>query len=136
MTTHFLDEAEWCDRLLILDKGRRVALDTPEALKRSVSGTVLVLRTKGPHAATLATEAASAFPSAPIAVVRDEETLEFELPADASPEAERDLINGLLRRYRARVAGLSLAAPSLENVFARLTGRSFDSVPDEEPAAK
>ncbi|HEY8966654.1 MAG TPA: ABC transporter ATP-binding protein, partial [Candidatus Methylacidiphilales bacterium] len=81
MTTHFLDEAEWCDRLLILDKGRRVALDTPEALKRSVSGTVLVLRTKGPHAATLATEAASAFPSAPIAVVRDEETLEFELPA-------------------------------------------------------
>ncbi|SDT95986.1 ABC-2 type transport system ATP-binding protein [Verrucomicrobium sp. GAS474] len=133
MTTHFLDEAEWCDRLLVLDRGRRVALDTPEALKRSVSGTILTLRTKGPEplAAALLERIAREFRVAPL--LRDEETLELELPPSASPEAERDLLNGLLRRYRDEIAGLTLAAPSLENVFARLTGRNFNAAEGESP---
>ncbi len=33
MTTHYMDEAEWCDRIAIMDHGEIVALDTPEALK-------------------------------------------------------------------------------------------------------
>ena len=33
MTTHYMDEAEWCDRIAIMDQGEIVALDTPEALK-------------------------------------------------------------------------------------------------------
>src|ERR1700732_2927828 len=33
MTTHYMDEAEWCDRIAIMDHGQIVALDTPEALK-------------------------------------------------------------------------------------------------------
>ncbi len=133
MTTHFLDEAEWCDRLLVLDRGRRVALDTPEALKRAVSGTVLTLRTKTPDAASFIDRIAAEFRLTP--VLRGEETLELELPAATSPEAERDLLNGLLRRYRPQIAGLELAAPSLENVFARLTGRAFDSVESADEAA-
>lgn len=34
VTTHYMDEAEYCDRLSIMDQGKIVALDTPEALKK------------------------------------------------------------------------------------------------------
>ena len=33
MTTHYMDEAEWCDRIAIMDHGEIVALDAPETLK-------------------------------------------------------------------------------------------------------
>ncbi len=36
LTTHYMDEAEYCDRIAIMDRGKIVALDTPEALKASV----------------------------------------------------------------------------------------------------
>ena len=36
LTTHYMDEAEHCDRIAIIDQGQIVALDTPEALKASV----------------------------------------------------------------------------------------------------
>jgi ABC-2 type transport system ATP-binding protein len=36
MTTHYMDEAEFCDRIAIMDRGEIVVLDTPEALKASV----------------------------------------------------------------------------------------------------
>src|SRR5207253_5340785 len=36
LTTHYMDEAEYCDRIAIMDNGRIIVLDTPEALKASV----------------------------------------------------------------------------------------------------
>src|SRR5436305_1192153 len=36
MTTHYMDEAEWCDRIAIMDNGVIVALDPPEVLKERV----------------------------------------------------------------------------------------------------
>ena len=35
VTTHFMDEAEYCDRVAILSRAQLIALDTPDALKRS-----------------------------------------------------------------------------------------------------
>jgi ABC-2 type transport system ATP-binding protein len=35
VTTHFMDEAEYCDRVAMLSRARLIALDTPDALKRS-----------------------------------------------------------------------------------------------------
>src|SRR4029453_2781946 len=45
MTTHYMEEAEWCDRIAIIDHGRIVALGTPEELKAQVGGDVVVLST-------------------------------------------------------------------------------------------
>jgi ABC-2 type transport system ATP-binding protein len=39
MTTHYMDEAENCDRVAIIDQGRIVALDTPAALKKATGKT-------------------------------------------------------------------------------------------------
>src|SRR5262249_26462004 len=43
MTTHYLDEAENCDRIAIIDRGKIQAVDTPAALKRRLGGDVIVV---------------------------------------------------------------------------------------------
>src|SRR5215831_3237354 len=58
-TTHFMDEAEKCDRLGILEKGRLIALGAPDQLKSRVGGDVIVLRTQ--FARTLQSEIESQF---------------------------------------------------------------------------
>src|SRR5512143_1371918 len=45
MTTHYMEEAENCDRIAIMDHGRIIALDTPERLKEMVEGDVIHLVT-------------------------------------------------------------------------------------------
>ena len=38
MTTHYLDEAEVCDRIAIIDNGVIIACDSPAGLKRALTG--------------------------------------------------------------------------------------------------
>ena len=45
MTTHYMEEAEHCDRIAIIDQGKIVGLGTPEALKGMVGGDVVTVRT-------------------------------------------------------------------------------------------
>ncbi|MEH6516742.1 MAG: ATP-binding cassette domain-containing protein [Halioglobus sp.] len=37
VTTHFMDEAEYCDRVALVNRGQLIALDTPDALKASAA---------------------------------------------------------------------------------------------------
>ena len=43
LTTHYMDEAERCDRIAIIDQGRIVAIDSPSALKASVGADTVTL---------------------------------------------------------------------------------------------
>ncbi len=54
MTTHYMDEAEFCDRIAIMDRGEIVVLDTPGALKASVGADRVVLGTADDDAAIAA----------------------------------------------------------------------------------
>src|SRR4051812_31535395 len=54
MTTHYMDEAEFCDRIAIMDRGEIVVLDTPEALKAGVGADRVVLGTGDDEAALAA----------------------------------------------------------------------------------
>jgi ABC-2 type transport system ATP-binding protein len=45
MTTHYMDEAEWCDRIAIMDHGQIVALDGPETLKAGVGKDRVMIHT-------------------------------------------------------------------------------------------
>lgn len=45
MTTHYIDEAENCDRIAIIDHGKIAALDTPKALKQQIGGDVVAVTT-------------------------------------------------------------------------------------------
>src|SRR3979409_2554506 len=51
LTTHYMDEAEHCDRIAIMDEGRLVALDTPSTLKASVGTDSVTIRTEDDAAA-------------------------------------------------------------------------------------
>src|SRR5690606_15013039 len=39
VTTHFMDEAEYCDRIAVLYRARLIALDTPDTLKKNAIST-------------------------------------------------------------------------------------------------
>jgi len=43
MTTHYMEEAEWCDRIAIIDHGTIVALGSPDELKAQVGGDIVVV---------------------------------------------------------------------------------------------
>jgi ABC-2 type transport system ATP-binding protein len=51
MTTHYMDEAEMCDRIAIMDQGEIVVLDTPEALKAAVGADRVRIQTDDDEAA-------------------------------------------------------------------------------------
>jgi ABC-2 type transport system ATP-binding protein len=54
LTTHYMDEAEYCDRIAIMDQGRIIVLDTPEALKASVGKDRVQISTDDDEAAIAA----------------------------------------------------------------------------------
>ncbi len=54
LTTHYMDEAEYCDRIAIMDRGTIVALDTPAALKASVGVDRVQIQTDDDEAAIAA----------------------------------------------------------------------------------
>jgi ABC-type multidrug transport system ATPase subunit len=51
VSTAYMDEAERCDHVALLDGGRIVALDTPEALQRGMAGDMLAVRASEPRQA-------------------------------------------------------------------------------------
>jgi len=115
LTTHRAEEAALCDRVAVLDAGRVVALDTPEALIARVAGDVISLEVDDPDA-TLARIARS-----------------FQLPARIANgrvliERERghELIPRLVEALPAgSVRSLSMHRPTLADVFVKLTGHSL-----------
>ncbi len=52
VSTAYLDEAERCDRVVLLHQGRVVALDTPEALRARLAGKIYTVRTSDPRRAS------------------------------------------------------------------------------------
>ena len=120
LTTHYLEEADaLCDRLAIIDHGRIVAEGTPDALKRQVAGDVITLGVDGAHDQALLILRGQGF-------VR-EASLEdgaLRLYVDHG-EVAMPAILRLLDGAGIELASLSLARPSLDDVFLRQTGRSL-----------
>jgi ABC-2 type transport system ATP-binding protein len=114
MTTHYMDEAEYCDRIAIIDNGTIIALDTPAQLKSHVRGDVIVLRT--PDNIRAAQELKEKFGFAPVA---DQQGVRFEAPNGA------ELIPRLVRELSVRVEAASMSQPTLDDVFLKLTGKKI-----------
>ena len=122
VTTHLMDEAEQCGRLGILDRGRLVALGTPESLRRSVGGDCLTMRSSNP--AELASRITSRFGLVPQWINQD-----LRIEHTAGHELLRDLVAA----FPDEISAVSLAKPTLEDVFIARTGHRFwDDVPGEE----
>lgn len=122
LTTHYLDEADaLCDRIVIMDEGTIVAEGTPDELKSQIGGDIiqLVLDSEPLAESALALLAGD---SAIHDVVRERETIRI------TAEQGDELLPALLRSLDAsgiHVQSVSLARPSLDDVFLKLTGRSL-----------
>ena len=114
MTTHYMDEAEFCDRIAIIDMGRIVALGTPDELKARVGGDVITIATTDNAAS--AAELGSKFGLTPTV---DDGTLRIEVSDGAA------FIPRLVRDLSAQVTAVALRRPSLDDVFLKLTGRAI-----------
>jgi ABC-2 type transport system ATP-binding protein len=114
VTTHHLEEADRCNRLLILDKGEKVALGKPEELKAEIGGEVLRLRSKEP--AVLAAQ------------LMVKLNIKTQLVGDLIQIEQLKayhLVTPILEAFPDQVLSLTLGLPTLEDVFIHKTGRRF-----------
>src|ERR671936_2549956 len=114
MTTHYMDEAEFCDRIAIIDRGAIVALGTPTELKGRIGGDVITLAVADVPAATR--EVQERFGIAPLAA---NGTLRIEVPDGAA------FLPRLVRELPMPISTVSLSRPSLDDVFLKLTGHAI-----------
>ncbi len=114
VTTHLMEEAERCDRLGILDRGQIVALGSPDELRLSVGGDCLTIQTLAP--ASLSEQIASRFQITPR---RLGDALRIE------HEAGHELLRDIVAAFPNEITAISLAKPTLEDVFIARTGHRF-----------
>lgn len=114
MTTHYMDEAENCDRVAIIDYGRIVAMDTLETLKDSVGGDVISVRTEDNEAAMrVLVGEYKLCPS-----IRDD-VISFAVPRG------EEFLPGFVSGFPVPILSVGLARPTMENVFLKVTGRTI-----------
>jgi ABC-2 type transport system ATP-binding protein len=111
LTTHQPDEAEHCDRLAVLDAGKVIACDTPEALRRRVGGDVITLDADAPEDV-----------AAQVGGVVVDGLVVIEAPRG------HELIPRLVEQVGpGRLRAVGLRRPTLGDVFIKLTGRGLGS---------
>lgn len=114
LTTHLMDEAEYCDRLVLLDRGSVAAQGTPESLKSEIGGDVITIE--------------SSEPARLKALIRERFALEAdEVEGLLRLERERGhaFIPQLVEAFPGLIRSVSLSKPSLEDVFIHHTGHRF-----------
>jgi ABC-2 type transport system ATP-binding protein len=114
LTTHYMDEAENCDRIAIVDHGKIVVLDTPEALKASV-GKDRVQITTDDDTETIA-ELKDRFA---IEAAMHERQVTFNVE-----EGER-FVPRLFAELSTPIRSVSVARPTLDDVFMSYTGKTI-----------
>ncbi len=116
MTSHILDEAERCDRLLLLHQGHVVAVGTPAELKSRIGGDVVVLEVAAAEA--LRPRLMERFGTQPKAV---EGGLRVEIANGHRFIAEA------IEAFPGEIRSVALHKPTLEDVFLDETGASISA---------
>jgi ABC-2 type transport system ATP-binding protein len=114
LTTHYMDEAENCDRIAIIDHGRIVVLDTPDALKASVGKDRVQLHTADDQAA--------------IQALKDRFGLDAAIHEGAvtfAVASGEQFVPRLFAELGVPIRSVSVARPSLDDVFMSYTGTTI-----------
>ncbi|MGD2072654.1 MAG: ATP-binding cassette domain-containing protein [Candidatus Thorarchaeota archaeon] len=122
MTTHYMDEAENCDRIAIIDHGKIVAIDTPDNLKKRVGGDIITIRTTDDEKAE--DEIGTKYH---LQVRRDSKGIHLEI------ENSEEFIPKFISSFTTHINSINLRRPTLDDVFLKLTGHE---IRDEEGSAK
>jgi ABC-2 type transport system ATP-binding protein len=122
MTTHYMDEAEHCDRIAIIDKGKIVVLDTPEALKAAVGKDRVQIQTDDDDAAIAA-----------LAAHFDIQAKIAEGAVTFGVAGGEQFVPRLFAELGVPIRSVSVSRPSLDDVFMLHTGSTIRDA--EEDAA-
>ena len=114
LTTHFMEEAERCDRIGILDSGRLIAEGTPETLKRTVGCEIITLETSDSKSLQLQIEKV---------LGRDVQIIDGQVRIAC--DNGQQLLAQLYPLLREKVQAMTLSVPTLEDVFVQRTGHGF-----------
>ena len=114
LTTHYMDVAEYCDRIAIMNAGEIVVLDTPEALKASVGRDRVVIQTADDDAAMRALQDRFDIRSA-----IHEGHVTFSVPGG------EEFVPVLFAELGVPIKSVSVARPSLDDVFMSYTGTTI-----------
>jgi ABC-2 type transport system ATP-binding protein len=122
MTTHYMDEAEWCDRIAIMDHGQLVALDAPASLKAQVGKDRITIHTDDDQAA--------------IAALKER----FDIDATVSEgavafgvESGEEFVPRLFAESGIPIRAVSVSRPTLDDVFMSYTGSTIRDA-EEDPS--
>lgn len=113
LTTHFMEEGDRCDRLALIDRGKVVGEGSPAGLKEEIGGDVVTL--DGPEPESLARDLAARFPDLDPRIRDGAVRLERE--------RGHELVTRLIEAFPGRVDSVTVARPTLEDVFLHRTGR-------------
>jgi ABC-2 type transport system ATP-binding protein len=114
MTTHYMDEAEFCDRIAIMDRGEIVVLETPETLKAAVGADRVVLGTADDEAA--------------LDELRERFGIEAAVADGAVTfhvESGEAFVPRLFAELDVAIASVAVSRPTLDDVFMRYTGSTI-----------
>jgi ABC-2 type transport system ATP-binding protein len=121
MTTHYMDEAEWCDRIAIMDHGEIVALDAPETLKAGVGTDRVTIHTDDDAAA--------------IAALADRFGIDARISEGAVsfgvPEGEQ-FVPRLFAELGIPIRAVSVSRPTLDDVFMSYTGSTIRDAEEDQ----
>lgn len=124
-TSHYMEEVEQiCDRVMIMDKGRRLALGTPDELKRSTGAGERVCVGVGQLADARAERLAQAVVALPCVRTAALEGDELRLVCDPGEHNLADVL-AELRRSRVTPGRITCEPPTLNDVFLQITGREL-----------
>jgi len=114
LTTHYMDEAEHCDRIAIIDHGRIVAMDTPEALKASVGTDRVQIHTADDEQAIDALRRVFG-----VTAGMHDGAVTFSVPSG------EQFVPRLFAELGVPIRAVSVSRPSLDDVFMSYTGRTI-----------
>jgi ABC-2 type transport system ATP-binding protein len=121
MTTHYMDEAEWCDRIAIMDHGEIVALDSPAALKAGVGTDRVTIHTDDNDKAIEAL------------------ARQFGIEAKVSEgsvvfgvSAGEEFVPRLFAEFEMPIRSVSVSRPTLDDVFMSYTGTTIRDAEEDQ----
>lgn len=117
MTTHYMEEADsLCDRVAIIDHGKIIALGTPDSLKDSLGGDIIIVRTAEPGKIGEAVKGIAKMTKI------DDGTISLSV---AQADKKILKIMDIARERKIEVQAISMHKPTLDDVFLHYTGRNI-----------